>query len=60
MKEFTIQLGENKIAEVSGGEAVWVCYEAAKAIADLTNQKIFIIRNANNKVIGCYDPEEVE
>lgn len=37
MKEFTIQLGENKIAEVDGCEAVWVCYEAAKAIADLTN-----------------------
>lgn len=60
MKEFTIQLGENKIAEVGGCEVAWECYQAAKVIADLTNQRVFIICNENNKVIRCYDPEEVE
>ena len=60
MKEFTIKLGENKIAEIGGAEALWECFKATKTIADLTNQKVSVIRNANNKVIGYYDPEEVE
>lgn len=58
MTEYTIYLGASPIAAVNGGEAAYVCYEAAKTIAEMTGNTACLVWNKTGEEVASFDPEE--
>jgi hypothetical protein len=60
MKTYTIYLGTNPIACLSGCEAVYACYEAAKTIAEMTNRTATLVWDETGEEVAFFDPEEID
>ena len=58
MNTYTIYLGANPIACISGADAVYACYEAAKTIAEMTGKTACLVWDETGEVVADYDPEE--
>ena len=60
MATYTIYLGSRPIANVDGGEAAYVCFEAAKTIAEMTGRTALLVDNETGAEVAEYDPNELE
>lgn len=60
MKTYTIYLGTTPIACLSGIEAVYACYEAAKTIAEMTNRTATLVWDETGEEVAFFDSEEIE
>lgn len=58
MNTYTIYINNNAIATISGTEACYACYEAAKTIAEMTCQTASLVWDETGEVVAFYDPEE--
>lgn len=59
MKTYTIYLGTESIACLSGIGAVCACYEAVKTIAAMTNRTATLIWDETGEKVAFFDPEEI-
>lgn len=60
MKTYTIFLGTEPIACLSGTESVYACYEATKTIAEMTNRTATLVWDETGEEVAFFDPEEIE
>lgn len=60
MKTYTIFLGTEPVACLSGAEAVYACYEAAKTIAEMTNRTATLVWDETGEEVAFFDPEEID
>ena len=58
MNTYTIYINNNAIATISGTEACYACYEAAKTIAEMTGKTASLVWDETGEVVADYDPEE--
>ena len=58
MSTYTIYINNNAIANVSGSEATYACFEAAKTIAEMTCQTASLVWDETAEVVAHYNPEE--
>lgn len=52
---YYIYLDNQMIAEVSGSEACYVCYEAAKSIAEMTGRVAHIVSGETGEILESSD-----
>ena len=55
---YHIYLDNQMIAEVSGSEACYVCYEAAKSIAEMTGKAAHIVSGETGEILESSGPLE--
>ena len=60
MATYTVYLGSHPIANVDGGEAAYVCYEAAKTIAEMTCRTALLVDNETGEEVAEFDPNELD
>lgn len=60
MTSYTIYLDLNPIATIEGCEAAYVCYEAAKTIAEMTGTTASLVWNDSGEVVATTDPDDEE
>ena len=58
MTTYTIYLGATPIACVSGAEAAYACFEAAKTIAEMTNRTACIVWDDTGEILDDFGEEE--
>lgn len=58
MTDYIIYLGNNPIAAIDGCEAAYACYEAAKAIAEMTGKTASLVWNDSGEEVASFDPNE--
>lgn len=57
MNTYTIFLGNTAIACVSDTHSAYACYDAAVAIAEMTNRGASLVWDETAEVLAAYDPE---
>ena len=57
MTDYIVFVGSKDIAEVSGREAAYNCFEAAKIIAEMTCHTASLVWAETSEVVAFYDPE---
>ena len=55
---YHIYIDNQMIAEVSGSEACYVCYEAAKSIAEMTGKAAHIVSSETGEILESSGPLE--
>lgn len=60
MTTYTIYLGAHPIANVDGGEAAYVCFEAAKTIAEMTGRTALLVEDETGREVAEFDPNQLE
>jgi hypothetical protein len=55
---YHIYIDNQMIAEVSGSEACYVCYEAAKSIAEMTGRIAHIVSGETGEILESSEPLE--
>ena len=60
MTTYTIYLGATPIANIDGGEAAYVCFEAAKTIAEMTGRTALLVWDDTGEEVAEFDPSELD
>ena len=60
MNTYTIYLGAHPIATIDGGEAAYVCFEAAKTIAEMTGRTALLVWDDTGEEVAEFDPNQLE
>ena len=60
MNTYTIYIGNKVVATISGSEATYACYEAAKTIGEMTNQVVDLVWDETGEIIATTAEEEEE
>lgn len=55
---YYIYLDNQMIAEVFGSGACYVCYEAAKSIAEMTGRAAHIVSGETGEILESFEPDE--
>ena len=58
MNTYTIMLGANTIATISGTEYAYEVYKKACELAGLLGKDVCLVWDDNAEVVAYYDPEE--
>lgn len=58
MNTYTIMLGANTIATISGTECAYEVYKKTCELADLLGKDVCLVWDDNAEVVAYYDPEE--
>lgn len=56
---YTIYLGAKPVVTVSGCEAAYACYEAAKTLAEFSGKSACLVWDATGEEVASFDPEEI-
>lgn len=60
MTTYTIYIGSTPIACVSGTDAAYDCYDAAKTIAAYSDRTASLVWDETGEEVAFFDPEEVD
>lgn len=58
MNTYSIMLGANIIATISGTEYAYEVYFKTCELGELLNKDVYLIWDDNTEVVAYYDPEE--
>ena len=58
MNTYTIYLGATPIACVSGHDAAYACYEAAKTLAEYSGKEASLVWDETGEEVAYFDPAE--
>ena len=60
MNTYTIYIGSTPIACVSGADAAYNCFDAAKTIAAYTDREASLVWDETGEEVAYYAPQEIE
>ena len=60
MNTYTIYLGANPIATVSGTNVAYTCFEAIKTLAEFTGKEASLVWDETGEEVACFNPDEAE
>jgi hypothetical protein len=58
LNTYTVYLGATPIACVSGHDAAYACYEAAKTLAEYTGKEASLVWDETSEEVAYFEPAE--